>query len=120
MLEARGAAAEMPSDGPCAPVARPKAAAELPVLMVQHRLHSSPGRSRHGIQRNRHPLALRRPCYDDPLPESLEQHCGAVIFGGPQRANDCDDYIEREVAWVGVALQEKKPFLGVCLGAQML
>ena len=35
-------------------------------------------------------------------------------------ANDPDDWIAREIDWIGVPLTEKKPFLGVCLGAQML
>jgi GMP synthase (glutamine-hydrolysing) len=43
-----------------------------------------------------------------------------VIFGGPQSANDPDDFIRREIDWISVPLRENKPFLGVCLGAQML
>ena len=35
-------------------------------------------------------------------------------------ANDADEYIRREIDWIGVPLQENKPFLGICLGAQML
>ena len=35
-------------------------------------------------------------------------------------ANDADDYVRIETEWIGVALGEEKPFLGVCLGAQML
>ena len=35
-------------------------------------------------------------------------------------ANDEDDFIRRETDWIGVALKENKPYLGVCLGAQML
>jgi GMP synthase (glutamine-hydrolysing) len=34
-------------------------------------------------------------------------------------ANDSDDFIRREIDWIGVPLQEGKPFLGICLGAQM-
>jgi GMP synthase (glutamine-hydrolysing) len=65
-------------------------------------------------------LDIRRPRYGDPLPETLEHHAGAIIFGGPMSANDPDDYIGVETEWIGVALREKKPFLGICLGAQML
>ena len=50
----------------------------------------------------------------------LENHAGAVIFGGPQSANDKDDFIRREIDWLKVPLKEKKPYLGICLGAQML
>jgi len=34
-------------------------------------------------------------------------------------ANDPDDYIRREIDWIGVPLKEHKPFLGICLGAQI-
>ena len=43
-----------------------------------------------------------------------------MIFGGPQSANDPDDFIKAEIDFIGVPLKEEKPFLGICLGAQML
>ena len=54
------------------------------------------------------------------LPETLEQHVGAVIFGGPMSANDNEEYVRREIDWISVPLKEDKPFFGICLGAQML
>lgn len=65
-------------------------------------------------------LDIRRPRFDDPLPSSLGAHAGVVIFGGPMSANDADEYIQTETDFVGVALKEEVPFLGICLGAQML
>jgi GMP synthase (glutamine-hydrolysing) len=35
-------------------------------------------------------------------------------------ANDADEFIRREIDWIGIALKEKAPLLGICLGAQML
>ena len=35
-------------------------------------------------------------------------------------ATDPTDFIRREIDWIGVPLKEGKPFLGICLGAQML
>ncbi len=35
-------------------------------------------------------------------------------------ANDSEDYIREETEWIGLALAEGAPFLGLCLGAQML
>ena len=35
-------------------------------------------------------------------------------------ANDPDEYIRREIDWIEIPLREQRPFLGVCLGAQML
>ncbi len=35
-------------------------------------------------------------------------------------ANDGDDFVRREIDWIRVPLREQRPFLGLCLGAQML
>jgi GMP synthase (glutamine-hydrolysing) len=91
-----------------------------PVLLVLHQEHSSPGRIGHHFNTRGIPLDIRRPRFGDPLPDTLAEHSGAVIFGGPQSANDPDEFIHREIAWCKVPLAEKKPFLGICLGAQML
>jgi GMP synthase-like glutamine amidotransferase len=48
------------------------------------------------------------------------RHSGAVIFGGPMSANDPDDFVKQEIDWISVPLAEEKPFLGICLGAQMM
>jgi GMP synthase (glutamine-hydrolysing) len=92
----------------------------LPVLIVLHQERSTPGRVGHFLQVRGIPLDIRRPRYGDPLPDTLAAHSGAVIFGGPMSANDPDDYIRAEIAWINVPLRESKPFLGICLGAQML
>jgi GMP synthase (glutamine-hydrolysing) len=92
----------------------------LPVLIIVHQHHSSPGNVGNWFAKNGYALDIRRPRFGDPLPETLEDHAGAVIFGGPQSANDTDDFVKREIDWIGVPLRENKPFLGICLGAQML
>ena len=35
-------------------------------------------------------------------------------------ANDPDEFVRREIDWIAVPLREQRPFLGICLGAQML
>jgi GMP synthase (glutamine-hydrolysing) len=91
-----------------------------PVLLVLHQEHSTPGRVGLHFQRRGVPIDVRKPRFGDPLPDTLDRHSGAVIFGGPQSANDADDFIRRETDWIDVPLKENKPFLGICLGAQML
>ncbi len=91
-----------------------------PVLIIVHQEHSSPGRVGQGLAKLGFPLDIRRPRFGDPLPETMEAHAGAAIFGGPQSANDTDDFLKAETDWIGVPLREKKPFLGICLGAQMM
>lgn len=90
------------------------------ILIILHSETSSPGRVGHMLQAKGYTLDIRRPCLGDKLPETLAEHAGAAIFGGPMSANDCDAFIRDETDWIGVPLKEGKPFLGICLGAQML
>jgi GMP synthase (glutamine-hydrolysing) len=95
-------------------------AAKPPVLLVLHQEHSTPGRVGAALQKLGHPLDIRRPRFDDPLPQSLEGYAGAIVFGGPQSANDEEAFIRREIEWMNVPIAEQKPLLGICLGAQMM
>jgi GMP synthase (glutamine-hydrolysing) len=90
------------------------------ILVVLHQEHSTSGRFGRLLLAQGYTLDVRRPRFGDPLPETLDQHAGAIIFGGPMSANDEDPWLRREIEWIGVPLKEEKPFLGICLGAQML
>jgi GMP synthase (glutamine-hydrolysing) len=90
------------------------------ILVVLHQEHSSAGRVGQVLASHGFELDIRRPPLGDPLPDSLERHVGAVVFGGPMSANDSDEFVRRETDWLAVPLREDKPLLGICLGAQML
>jgi GMP synthase (glutamine-hydrolysing) len=92
----------------------------LPVLVVLHQECSTPGRVGNALRALGHRLDIRRPRFGDTLPETLDDHAGAVVFGGPMSANDPDEFVRREIDWISVPLREQRPFLGICLGAQML
>jgi GMP synthase (glutamine-hydrolysing) len=116
---------EVMSEGAALPPAFPDRTttagpAKLPVLLILHQQHSNPGHVGQWFRRNGYALDIRRHFAGDPLPPTLAGHSGAVIFGGPQSANDNLAFIRDEVDWIRVPLREKKPFLGICLGAQML
>ena len=91
-----------------------------PFLIVLHQETSTPGRIGYALRQRGYALDVRRPRFGDPLPETMAGHAGAIIFGGPMSANDTVDFIRREIDWLRVPLKEQKPFLGICLGAQML
>lgn len=92
----------------------------LPVLIVLHQERSSPGRVGQMLLEKGFPLDIRRPVLGEELPMTLEAHSGAVVFGGPMSANDPDPFVRTETDWLAVPLKENKPYLGICLGAQML
>ncbi|HWK15147.1 MAG TPA: glutamine amidotransferase [Rhizobiaceae bacterium] len=98
----------------------PQPAPHSRILVVLHQEHSSPGRVGQLLTAAGFDLDIRRPPLGDPLPETLAGHAGAIIFGGPMSANDPDEFVRREIDWLDVPLRENAPFLGICLGAQML
>jgi GMP synthase (glutamine-hydrolysing) len=90
------------------------------ILVVLHQETSTPGRVGQILEAAGFALDVRRPPLGQRLPETLEHHAGAVMFGGPMSANDTDDHVRHETEWLSVPLKEDKPYLGICLGAQML
>lgn len=102
------------------PVPTPAAGAKLPILVLMHGEASSAGRIGQWLTGQGYNLDIRKPRFGCCLPATLERHSGLVVFGGPMSCNDTDEYLAREIDFLGVALKEEKPFLGICLGAQML
>ena len=90
------------------------------VLIVLHQETSTPGRVGQALCRRGFEFDIRRPRFGDPLPKTLIHHAGAIVFGGPMSANDDEPYIHAEIDWLRVPLAEGVPYLGICLGAQML
>ena len=50
------------------------------------------------------------------------EHAGAIVYGGPESVNDLEQYpyLAEEMDWMEGWIAAEKPFLGICLGAQML
>lgn len=90
------------------------------ILVILHQASSTPGRVGQLLEKFGFSLDIRRPALGQSLPDTLDDHAGAVIFGGPMSANDPHEFIKRETDWLSVPLKENKPFLGICLGAQLL
>jgi GMP synthase (glutamine-hydrolysing) len=92
------------------------------VLLILHQKHSVPGRVGSLLQQRGYELEYCRPCVSCRLPDHLDGYAGVVVYGGPMSANDCQklDGIKRELSFLEMVLREKVPFLGICLGGQML
>lgn len=91
------------------------------IAVVMHRRGSTyTGRLGEFLQKNGFVLDIYRPLLGESLPCTLEQYAGVVILGGKMSVNDREDYIRKEIDWISLSLKEDKPFLGICLGAQML
>jgi len=90
------------------------------VLVLLHQAHSTTGRVGRLLRSFGYSLDIRYPLSGDDLPRTLERYAGVVVFGGPMSANDSDAQLRREIDWLGTPLRQKTPFLGLCLGAQMM
>ena len=90
------------------------------ILAVLHQETSSCGRLGTMLEAMGYDIDIVRPPLGQALPQTLEEHAGAIIFGGPMSANDNEEYVKREIDWIATPLRENKPFFGICLGAQML
>ncbi len=90
-------------------------------LLIVHQKRSDPGLIGQKLIDRGYKLDIRRPVLGEKLPNSMEEHDLAIIFGGPMSINDVNlKFIKQEIDWINIVLKSNKPFLGVCLGAQML
>jgi len=90
-------------------------------ILIVHQKRSDPGFIGQKLRTRGYKLDIRRPFLGDKLPDSMENHDVAIIFGGPMSINDVNKkYINQEIRWIDKVLKSNKPFLGICLGAQML
>ena len=67
-----------------------------------------------------HEIAWACPAEGEALPPVTDGFDAAIVYGGVQSANDRHDYIRRELDWVGAWVARDKPYLGLCLGGQLL
>lgn len=92
------------------------------LLLVMQTDDASAGRCAHKLQQRGFALDYRYPLAGQPLPTAMDPYAGAVVFGGPMSANDDGTLpgIRAELDWIPLALASERPFLGICLGAQLL
>ena len=89
-------------------------------LLVLHQKTSEAGDLGVKLIKRGYNLVYLRPPLGDELPQDLKQYSVVVIFGGPMSANDNDEFIKKEIDWIKFVINSNVPFLGICLGAQIL
>ena len=90
------------------------------VLYVLHQKTSVAGDIGNKFKNRGYLEEIIRPPLGDRLPEDLAKYSAIVIFGGPMSVNDDDQFIKDEIEWMEKVIKSKIPFLGICLGAQIL
>ncbi len=51
---------------------------------------------------------------------AVESYSAVIILGGPISANDDLSYIKKEIKFIQEIIKKNIPFLGICLGSQLL
>ena len=89
-------------------------------LFILHQQTSEAGDIANKLKIRGFNFEIRRPSLGDSLPTNLNNYSAIVVFGGPMSANDNNEFMKKEIDWIGQVLQSEVPFLGICLGAQIL
>ena len=104
------------------PADKPKKIGPKKIAIVVHQEQSRPGRVGALLEKRGYELHRLCPNLGCDLPEDMSDYAGVVIFGGPMSANDCGTLagIKCELDWIPKVVEAGVPFLGLCLGAQLL
>ncbi|MDJ0896488.1 MAG: GMP synthase [Alphaproteobacteria bacterium] len=91
------------------------------ILIIVHSHEPSLGRVGRYLLGNGDRIDLRAPVFGAPLPDDLSGYDACFVFGGPQSANDDGDPgIAAELKFIPRWIETDRPFVGICLGAQLL
>ena len=101
---------------------KPKKVVPKKIAIVVHQEQSRPGRVGALLEKRGYELHRLCPNLGCDLPEDMSDYAGVVIFGGPMSANDCGTLagIKCELDWIPKVIEAGVPYLGLCLGAQLL
>lgn len=92
-----------------------------PILVILHRSCGDMGKIGNYLKSFGFQLDIRCVIEGDKLPDAKD-YAAVVVFGGIMSANDCQTIsgIREEIAWIPSVIEANIPYLGICLGAQLL
>lgn len=95
--------------------------ANKPILIILHRSQGSTGKIGTLLQSNGYTLDIRCIIEGDALPPP-ENYLAVIVFGGVMSVNDVQEIpaIQHEIEWIPSVINAGIPYLGICLGAQLL
>jgi len=91
------------------------------VLLIDHPVGKRDDRASRMLAERGFAVEWRSPGKGEDLPPADDgKYCAAVVYGGPESANDDLPYLRQELDWIEAWVGCGRPFLGICLGAQLL
>jgi GMP synthase (glutamine-hydrolysing) len=92
------------------------------VLLVRHMEDRRDDRVAVHLERRGLQLHWCNPSKGDALPGMRGEYAAAVVYGGVQSVNEAQRhaYLRAELDWIQRWVADDRPYLGLCLGAQLL
>ena len=92
------------------------------VILIDHPVGQRDDRASRILTERGYRIEWCCPGKGEALPEPGPGQVGAIVYGGAESANDdaTKPYLRTELDWIERWLETGKPFLGICLGGQML
>ncbi len=91
-----------------------------PIWIFRHVAHEGPGYLADVLNRNGIDHIVIEVDNGAPIPTDCHGCAGLVFMGGPMSVNDDLPWIEPELALIRLAVEQKLPILGHCLGGQLI
>jgi GMP synthase (glutamine-hydrolysing) len=92
------------------------------ILLIDHPVGQRDDRASRILVERGHRVEWVSPGKGDTLPEPAEDHLAALVFGGAEDLSKDEKlpYLQAEIDWVARWVATGRPFLGICLGSQIL
>ena len=94
----------------------------LRILHAQNEVTDPAGLFIEEFERRGHTVDTVHPYVGEQLPETLEGYAGMIAGGGTVDTHQTEEYpwLAHEMELIREAVKDDKPYLGLCLGAQLL
>ncbi len=91
------------------------------VLLIDHPVGQRDDRASAQLREMGYRLEWCSPGKGDSLPPIDAGYAGVICYGGAESVNDeSKSYVREEIDWIGRWADSGRPYLGICLGAQLL
>ena len=93
------------------------------VILVDHPIGKRDDRASRMIEARGFRTEWYCPGKGEDLPQPASNHVAALVYGGAENLSEDEadlPYLRQEAAWIRRWVDDERPFLGICLGAQLL
>jgi len=92
------------------------------IVLITHDKDDKDDRASQWLKRRGYALALACPAEGESIPPLTDDIAGVVVYGGRQAVDEQDHYpfLKDELRFIDETLKRGFPYLGLCLGGQLL